>query len=223
MKMRILIIGGGKTVYFFSRKFVARGDHVTIINRDRERCRELAQQTKATVVYGEGSNIARLEEAGARRVDLLLALTSHDQDNLIACQLAKKIYGVPRTLALVNDPDNEPIFQDLGITIVFSATRVIAQMIDQFAHFDDITTLLPIAQGRINVTDVRLDATSPAIGKSLQELELTEGSLVATIIRGEEMLVPRGSTRLLVDDHLIFISQPEHQEQDLVVLCGEDD
>jgi trk system potassium uptake protein len=222
MKMRIMMIGGSKTIYFLARQFVERGDHVTIINRDRQRCKELAQQTKATVVFGEGSNVDRLEEAGARRADLLLALTTHDQDNLIACQIAQKIYGVPRTLALVNDPENEALFQQLGITVVFSATRIIGQMIDQFAHFDDITTLLPIAQGRINVTDVRLDANSPAIGKSLQELELTSGSLIAAIIRGEDMIVPRGATRLLIDDHLILISQPDHQEQDLVTLCGED-
>ncbi|MFW5748830.1 MAG: NAD-binding protein, partial [Chloroflexota bacterium] len=206
MKMRIIMIGGSKTVYFLARQFVERGDHVTIINRELMRAKELAQQTKATVVHGEGSDIKRLEEAGARRADILLALTSHDHDNLIACQLASKVFGVPRTLALVNDPDIESVFQQLGITVVFSATRVIAQMIDQFAHFDDIATLMPIAQGRINVTDVRLDSDSPVIGKTLSEINLTEGSLVACIIRSDEVLVPRGSTRLLVDDHLILIS-----------------
>jgi trk system potassium uptake protein TrkA len=219
--MRIIMIGGSKTVYFLARQFVQRGDHVTIINRDMGRCTELAEQTKATVVYGEGSDVTRLDDAGARRADILLALTSHDQDNLIACQLAHKIYGVPRTLAIVNDPENEATFQELGITVVFSATRIIAQMIDQFAHFDDITTLMPIAQGRITVTDIRLDSSSPAIGKSLQELELTEGSLVAAILRNEKTIIPRGYTRLLVNDHLILISQPEHHEQDLVTLCGE--
>lgn len=222
MKLRIIMIGGSKTVYFLARQFVERGDHVTIINREHDRAKELAEHTRAIVVYGEGSDVDRLEEAGARRADILLALTAHDEDNLIACQLAQKIYGVPRTMAVVNDPENEEVFQQLGITTVFSATRIIAQMIDQFAHFDDITTLLPIAQGRINVTDVRLDATSPAIGRTLQEVELTEGSLVAAILRNDDTIIPRGNTRLLVDDHLILISQPEHQERNLVVLCGEE-
>ncbi len=221
-KMRILMIGGSKTVYFLARQFVQRGDHVTIINRDMNRAKELAQHTKATVVFGEGSDVRRLEEAGARRADVLLALTGHDQDNLITCQLAQQIYGVPRTMALVNDPDNEEMFRALGITVVFSATRIIAQMIDQLAHHDDITTLLPIAQGRLNVTDVRLHEDSPAIGKNLIELELTEGSLIVAIIRGDEMIVPRGTTRLLVEDHLILISQPEDQDKNLVMLCGEE-
>lgn len=221
MKARIIIVGGDKSVYFLARQFIQRGDHVTIINRHPVRSKELAQQTKATVVLGDGADISRLEEAGARRADVLLALTSHDQDNLVICQIAKKIFGVPRTLALVNDPDNEPVFQKLGVDVVFNKTRVIVSMIDQIAHFEDIATLMPIAQGRINVTDVVLDAAAPAVGKSLQELQLTDGSLIACIIRDDEMVVPRGNTRLLVGDHLILISQPETQEKDLVVLCGE--
>lgn len=221
--MRIIIVGGDKTVYFLARQMVAKHYHVTIINRDLARCKELAEQTKATVVFGEGSSPERLEEAGARRADAVLALTSHDQDNLIVCQIAQKRFGVPHTLALVNDPDNETVFHKLGIKAAFSATRIISTMIEQRAHFDDITALMPIAQGRINVADVRLKEDSPAIGKTLQELELTEGSLIASIIRNDEMIVPRGSTRLEAEDHLILLSHPEHQEQDLITLLGEAD
>lgn len=218
--MRIIIIGGDKTVYFLARQFVSRHYHVTIINRNAQRSKELSEQTKAIVVLGDGTDIHRLEEAGARRADIVIALTPHDQDNLIACQIAKKFYGVPRTMALVNDPENEPVFEQLGITMAFSATKVIASLIEQQAHFEDITTLMPIAHGRINVTDIRLDADSPSVGKSLAELELSEGSLVACIIRDDEVIVPRGNTHLLVDDHLILISNPEHQEEDLLILCG---
>lgn len=221
MKMRILMVGGDKTVYFLARQFVAKGNHVTIINRDPLRSKELAEHTKATVVFGEGSDVNRLEEAGARRADVMLALTSHDQDNLITCQIAQKLFGVPRTLALVNDPENEAVFRKLGISVAFSATRIISSLIEQQASFDDITALMPIAEGRINVTDVRLDEDSPAIGKNLIELELTEGSLIACIIRGDDVLVPRGATTLEVNDHLILISHPEHEEQDLITLCGE--
>jgi len=218
--MRVIMIGGSKTVYFLARQFVDRGDHVTIINRDKARASELALQTKATVVYGEGSDVQRLEEAGARRADILLALTSYDPDNLIACQIAQKIYGVPRTLALVNDPENEQVFNQLGITVAFSATKVIGSLIEQQAHFSDITTLMPIAEGRLTVADVHLDNESPAIGKTLAELDLTGGSLVACVIRDDHVIVPRGNTHLLVGDQLILISQPEHHEDDLVQICG---
>lgn len=214
------MIGGGKIVYFLARQFLVEGYHVTIINRDAQDARELAQQTQATVVVGDGSNPERLEEAGALRADVVLALTEHDQDNLIACQLAKRLYGVQRTLALVNDPDNEDLFQKLGVGIAFSATRVIGSLIEQQANFDDITRLMPIANGRVNVTDVHLPKEAPSVGKTLQEISLSEGSLVACIVRDEEVLVPRGATRLQADDHLVLISHPEHEQRDLRMLCG---
>lgn len=218
--MRVIIIGGSKTVYFLVRQFMRRKYHVTVINRDSIRSREIAQQTKATVVLGEGTDVNRLEEAGSRQADVLLALTNHDQDNLIACQIAGRIFGVPRTIALVNDPDNEPIFKRLGVTVAFSATRIIGSILDQETDFEDIMELMPLAQGRINITDVRLAADAPAVGKTLLELKLSENSLVACIIREEEVIVPRGATLLQAEDHLLIISHPEHQKHDLEVLCG---
>lgn len=219
--MRIILIGGNKTVYFLARQFLEHDYGVTIINRSPLRARELAQNTGATVVCGEGSDVSFLEEAGARRADVVMALTPHDEDNLIACQLAKKLFGVPRTFALVNDPENERVFEQLGINVAFSATRIIASLIEQQTHFEDITTLMPIAEGRVTVTDVRLDNESPVVGKALHEIKLSGEALVACIIRNDEVIIPRGSTRLLVNDHLILISQPEHYEETLVNLCGE--
>jgi trk system potassium uptake protein TrkA len=220
--MRVIIIGGSKTVYFLARQFVRRKYHVTIINREPNRAREIAQQTKATVVLGDGTDINRLEEAGARQADVLLAVTNHDQDNLIACQIAQKMFGIPRTIALVNDPDNEEVFKQLGVTIAFSATRIIGSILDQETDFEDVLALMPMARGRINITEVRLAAESPAVGKSLLELDISENSLVACVIRGDEVIVPRGSTRLEADDHLLLISQPQHQKHDLEILCGLD-
>ena len=218
--MRIILIGGSQTVYFLARQFVRRKYHVTVINRDGARSRQIAQQTKATVVLGDGTDVQRLEEAGARQADALLALTNQDQDNLIACQIAQRMFSVPRTIALVNDPDNESVFKQLGVTVAFSSTRIIGSILDQETGFEEITALMPLAQGRVNVTDVRLKADSPAIGKTLLELELSDNSLVACIVRDDEVIVPRGSTRLLADDHLVLISHPEQQKFDLTTLCG---
>lgn len=218
--MRVILIGGSKTVYFLARQFVQRRYNVSIINRDVVRGRELANNTKATVILGEGTDITRLEEAGARQADILLALTSQDQDNLIACQIAQTKFGIPRTIALVNDPDNEEIFKLLGVPVAFSATRIIATIIEQETDFSEITNMMPLAQGRINIIDIHLEATSPAIGKTLSQLELTDNSLIACIIRNQAMIVPRGATRLELDDHILLITDPTHQKENLCVLTG---
>lgn len=219
--MRVILVGGDKTVYFLARQFVRRKYHVTIINRDPVRGRELAEHTKATVVLGDGTDASRLEEAGARQADAVLALTTHDPDNLVICQIASRRFGVPRTVALVNDPDNEDVFQRLGVNVAFSATRIIGSLIEQETDFDNITTLMPLARGRINITDVRIDGDSPSVGKSLIELDLAADSLVACILRKDDVIVPRGNATIEANDHLILISDPHNEQHDLLTLCGQ--
>ena len=109
--MKVLVVGGGKLAYFLVRTLISKGAHVTIINRELHECKSLARKLKATIVHGDGSDPQILEEAGASNVDTLFAITPNDEDNLVICQLADIQFHVQRRLALVNDPDNEEIFQ----------------------------------------------------------------------------------------------------------------
>jgi trk system potassium uptake protein TrkA len=222
--MRLILIGGGETIetiYFLARLFSQRGHKVTVINRYPAEAQMLSRRVKATVFLGDGSDPTVLEEAGARRADALLSLTPHDPDNLVACQIAQKLHGVPRTMALVNDPDNEEVFRQLGISIVFSATRIIGGLIEGHTIYDEITHLFPAAEGRVQVTELELAAQSPATGKHLSELDLPANSLVACIVRGEEVIVPRGDSQLQAADHLILITLPEDHGDVLRTLTGE--
>ncbi len=221
--MRLILIGGGETIetiYFLARLFSRRGHRVTVINPYPGEAQMLARRVEATVILGDGSDPAILEQAGARRADALLSLAPYDPDNLVACQIAQELYGVPRTMALVNDPDNEEVFRQLGISIVFSATRIIGGLIEGHTVFDEITNLFPAAEGRVQVTELELAAAAPAIGKHLHELALPANSLVASIIREEEVIVPRGDSQLQAGDHLILITLPEDQEDVLRLLTG---
>jgi len=220
--MRYILMGGGKTAYFLARDFISKGHTVTLIIRNGDEATAFSRQIRATVLHGDGSDPALLEAAGARRADVFLALTPHDEDNLIACQLAQSMFGLPRTMAVVNDPENEAIFQQLGINVAVSATRIITTLIEEQTTFDAITNLFPVAEGRIVVTEVRLDADSPALGKNLQSLMLPEGALVAGILRGETVIVPRGSTQLQQSDRLILVTQPDNYGEALRTLIGED-
>ncbi|MBX2999754.1 MAG: TrkA family potassium uptake protein [Caldilineaceae bacterium] len=219
--MKCILVGGGKTAYFLARDFISKGYEVALIVRNGEEATALSRQVRAPVLRGDGSNPLLLEDAGARQADVLLALTPHDEDNLVACQLAQRMYGVPRTIALVNDPENEEIFRQLGITVAVSATRIIATLIEEQTSFDDITNLFAVAEGRIMVTEVHLSADAPAVDKTLQALNLPEGALVAGIVREETTIVPRGTTRLQRSDRLILVAQPDNYGVLLRALIGE--
>jgi trk system potassium uptake protein TrkA len=222
--MRLILIGGGETIetiYFLAKLFVRRGHQVTIVNAFPSEAQMLSRRVDATVILGDGSDPAVLEEAGARRADVLLSLTPYDPDNLVACQIAQKLYSVPRTMALVNDPDNEEIFRQLGIPLVFSATRVIGSLIEGQTVDDEITHLFPADEGRLHVTEVVLGEGAPAADQVLEELDLPQDSLIICVIRDGQVIVPGGDSRLQVADRLILITQPETQEETLRVLTGE--
>jgi len=219
--VNILIVGGEKLVYFVSRLFISKGHNVTIINRDQRECTRLARHLKGTIVHGDGTDLTILQEAGARGADAVLAATANDEDNLVICQLASFHFGVPRTLALVNDPDNEQMFQQLQITGALSITRLLASLIEQRTGFDDVVNLVPVGEGKLNVTEILLKETSPVVGKTLSQVALPENSLIASIMRNGTPIVPRGPTALAAGDRLILITLPENHGRVLKQLTGE--
>lgn len=219
--MKVLIVGGGQMLYFLCRNFTARGYHVAIINRNNEECIQLARQLSAMVFFGDGSDANVLRKAGAMEADTVLAITPNDQDNLIICQLASLKFGVPRTVALANDPDNAEVFEKLGIC-GFSTTRIVGSMIEQRASLEQITNLLPVGEGRVNVTEIVIDSNSPVTDKLLKDIALPENALVAVIIRENKPIVPRGSNKLLKGDRIVLITLPENHGPVLKLFTGED-
>lgn len=219
--MKVLIIGGGKTLYFLCRNFTAKGYEVVIINRDKAECVELARQLTAMVICGDGSEIEILKEAGAMGADAILAVTSNDQDNLVICQLATLIFGIPRAVALANDPDNVEIFEKLGVS-AFSTTHIVSSLIEQRASLDQITNLLPVGEGRVNVTEIVLDDDCPVAGKQLKDIVMPENSLIAVVIRDNHPIVPRGNNELRAKDRLVLITLPENHGPVLKTFSGEE-
>jgi trk system potassium uptake protein TrkA len=218
--MKILIAGGGKTPYFLCRSFTTKGYEVILINENREECIQLARQLSATVVCGDASDPKILKEAGAMGADAVLAITPKDQDNLVICQLASIQFGVSRAIALANDPDNAEVFEKLGVS-AFSTTRIVSSLIEERASLDQITNLLPVGEGRVNVTEIILDANSPVAGKLLKDVDLPENALVAVVIRDGRPIVPRGGNHLLAGDRVVLITLPENHGPVLKAFTGE--
>ncbi|RJP93723.1 MAG: TrkA family potassium uptake protein [Desulfobacteraceae bacterium] len=218
--MKVLMAGRGKTLYFLCRNFTAKGYTVVIINRDREECVHLARQLSALVVCGDASDATILKEAGAMDADVVLAITPNDQDNLVICQLASIQFNVPRVLALANDPDNAEIFEKLGVS-AFSTTHIVGSLIEQRASLEQIINLMPVGEGRVNVTEIILDADSPVSGKLLKDIILPKNALVAVVIRSNQPIVPRGDNDLLAGDRVVLITLPENHGAVLKAFTGE--
>ncbi|MFW6230292.1 MAG: potassium channel family protein, partial [Halanaerobium sp.] len=142
--MKLLIVGGDELVYHLSRRLISKGFDLTIINKDQNYCQELARNLNATIVFGDATDPEVLEDANIREVDMLAALTHKDQDNLMICRLAQKYYQIPRTAALVNDPDNQVIFNNLNIDSLFNITGLLGSLLEQSISHEEVSNLFMI-------------------------------------------------------------------------------
>jgi trk system potassium uptake protein TrkA len=123
-------------------------------------------------------------------------------------------------VALVNDPDTEEAFRKLGVE-AFSTTRTIASMIEQRTALDEITNLIPVGEGKVNITEVKLQPASPVVGKTLRDLSLPPDSLIAVVLRNGEPIVPRGDTQLRTGDRIVLITLPANHGPVLRAITGE--
>lgn len=220
--MKALIIGSSKTAYYLVRRFLSKGYHTSLLVRDNERAHDFARKlTSAVVVVGDGTDPDVLEEAGIRQCAIVVALLPTDHDNLIACQLAKAKFGVPRTVALVHDPENEAVFRELGVSVAVSLARLLVQVIEEQIGYEEVVNLAELAQGKLSVTEITLLGGAPAIGRRLQELPLPSQSLIAAVIRENKAIIPHGETQLQVNDHLLLVTRPDTHAAMLHVLMGD--
>lgn len=218
--MRVLVSGAVRIVSFVVRHLAARGHRLSVVVADPTAADRISENGADQVVVGRPSDPTILEDAGARRAEVMLALGERDEENLIACQLARRLYGVPRTLALANDPDNEEVLRALGVDVAFSPVPLLASLIEQRAELEQITEVLPVASGLVTVTEVGLGAEGPVVGRSLREVELPSGGLVACVVRGQEAIVPRGDTVLATGDRLVVVAATEVTAHVLRALTG---
>ncbi|MFT9494623.1 potassium channel family protein [Anaerosolibacter sp.] len=221
--MNIIIIGGGKQVYFLTKSFISKGYSVTIINKDEEYCKKLARTHRASVVYGDGTKPYILEDAGAAYAEMVIALTNDDPDNLVICQIAEKMFKVRKTFAMVNDPKNIDIFKSLGVSNVISSADIISSFIEQKISIDDIMNLFPIEEGKVAAMEVEMNVTFPIIGKMLKEVSLPKDCIVGCIIRGDGAVIPRGDTVVAENDKLIILCLPAVQSEALKIIRGRTD
>lgn len=209
--MRTVIIGAGEVGFSTARMLSREGHDVVLIERDGALVERATEQLDALVIQGNGASPRVLKEAGIGRSDLLVAASSSDEANIIAC-LSAKAQNVPRTVARIHDPDYydpEETFarEMLGIDFVIHTEQMASEAIKDALLVPGAINVDSFADDRIEVAEVILSEGSPAVGRALKDVKLPEGSLVVGVLRGGEALVPRGNTVLERRDHVLLITE----------------
>jgi len=218
--MYILIVGAGKVGYSLAQRLLKDNHSVALVEKDKSICEEVTRKLDILVINGDGCSPTVLKEAGIERAEVVAAVTGDDEDNIIICQLAKERFSVARTVGRVNDPKNEHIFFELGVDIPIDATTIIAKMIEEEVSFTDFVNLLSFKRGKLAIVRVDLPDEAPVINKKVQDIKLPSDSVFVSILRGEEVIVPRGDTVLQSGDDLIALTMVGNESKLLNVLLG---
>ncbi len=218
--MYILIVGAGKIGYFLAKRLYQSKHTISIVDKERSICEEIAKDLEVLVVNGDACDPKILEEAGIERADVLAAVTGDDEDNLIICQLAKEKFGLQRTVGRVNNPDNEHVFSELGIDVPVDSTKIIAKIIEEEVSFSDFVNLMSFKRGKLAIVRVDLPKDAPVINKQLKDIALPKDAVLVSILRGEEVILPRGDTVLKPGDDVIALTLIGNEPQLLNLLAG---
>lgn len=216
----VLLIGGRSKAKAMAISLLKQGYKVTVINSDHEDCVKLAEIKGLTVIHGDGTKPYILDEAGAKECDIAIALTSKDADNLVACQLCKKQFAVKKTVSLVGDPNKTAFFYQMGVDSVVCAVSALTGIIQQQAFIDEMSTVIPVGEGRVQIIEVRIFGESPIAGKKLWEITLPKECIVGCVLRGDSYLIPRGDTRILAGDTLVVITGSNQDLDKIHALTG---
>ena len=237
--MRILIIGAGNAGRHLAGKLSEERHDIVIIDNDEDALQEISAQFDIQTVQGEGSSPRVLEEAGLSKADLVVAVTDRDEVNILACAYAQAA-GVAHKVARVSNPDfihSESKFdlRRMGIDLVISQKEECAQEIFTVLRMPGTLEAVDMLEERVLAVGIKVHMDSPLVLQSLKTFshpEMLQKVRLIALLRGDELLVPKGDTQLMIGDDIYFVGEPpavheflewacpEHERFEKVIIAG---
>ena len=219
--MYIIVIGGGRVGYYLTKALLAEGHETLIVERNPAYCQTINDELGSICFCGDGCEASTLAEIGTGRADMFVAVTGDDEDNLVACQLAKHKFNVPRTIARIRNPKNEVIFKKLGVDVTVSSTNIILEHIQEEVPTHPLTHLFSIGEQGMQIVEIRIPPEAPTIGKVIRHLHLPKECKLAVLIREEgKFRLPTSNTIIRAGDRIIALTPQELEERLRSALTG---
>jgi trk system potassium uptake protein TrkA len=217
--MYVLIGGGGKVGYYLAEELMRANHEVVIIERDPVRVRAITEELGGSVIEGDCCEVSTLDAAGIARADIAAAVTGDDEDNLVFCEIARR-RGAARTIARINNPKNELLFQRRGLETTVSATQAILAQIEPELPTTELIPLLQL-HGGLEIVEIKLPGTSPADGRTISQLWLPQESIVLLVVGMDGTpRLPTGDTRLEAGDALVVVTRRDNVDRLQQVFSG---
>ncbi len=206
--MYAIVVGAGKVGRNLARELIVKGHEVTLIESSRPRYLQIEEEFEHAAQYGDATELWVLERAGIQRADLVIAVTGDDEDNMLVCQVAKEKYLCDRIIARVNNPRNHDHFRLLGIQPAVSATDLILRLIEHEVPRYGLVHLLALEEERLEIIELEVSSDAPVLGQRVCDIELPEGSLIISVLRGRSGFVPKPDTVIEDGDEVLLVLDP---------------
>lgn len=216
-----LLIGGGRITHYLSAMLIETGISVKIIEKNMARCEELCEALpKATIVHGDGTEKNLLLAEGIEQTDTIVALTDMDEENLLISMFAKHL-NVPKVITKINRIEYSDVFRSMGLESavspkMLSATEIVRYVRSkQNATGGEVLTIHYLVDGQVEALEFEVNKNTKNQGKTLAEITLKPGILIACINRKGQIIIPSGQDTLEVGDTVVVVENNEEQFFDL--------
>ncbi|MBR1664093.1 MAG: Trk system potassium transporter TrkA [Ruminococcus sp.] len=217
----VMIVGGGKICYYLSKQLLSMGMRVKIIERDYNRCTELAEiLPKATVIHGDGTDQELLEEEGIQEADSFVAITGIDEENIIMSLYAKMNTNA-KVVTKVNRDSYVDLASQIGLDTVISPKYIITSNVLSYvrsqgpAMDSNIESLYHLVSNRVEAIEFKVRENIPGVvGIKLMTMELKKDILICAIVRKRDIIIPSGNDTIEIGDSVVVVSK-EHRISDL--------
>jgi trk/ktr system potassium uptake protein len=203
----VLIVGGGKVGGRLATLLGETGHDIRLLEVDTERAAVLARTLGPdAVIRGSGTDPSVLEAAGIHACRVVAAVTGHDETNLVVTALARFSFGVERTVARINDPQNSWMFRpDMGVDAAVDQAELLSHLIAEEMSLGDMRILLALRRGRYSLVEERVGEDAKAAGVPLSTLELPAGCVLLAVIRDGEVIAAHGDVVIEDGDDVLAL------------------
>jgi trk system potassium uptake protein TrkA len=214
--MRVSVAGAGKVGRFLAKDLAAGGHEVLLIDKDPDLVATLHLRGNVTCVAADACEVSSLQALKMDEVEVMVAVTGDDEDNLVISLLAKQEFAVPRVIARVNHPNNHWLFNEAwGVDVAVSTPQILAGLVEEAVSVGVLVRLLQFEGGNTRLVEVTLAERSPARGRAMADLGLPRGATVVAVVRDAHVVVPRGDTVLDAGDEVLILASASIEDDEI--------
>jgi len=207
--VKSLMILGGSRIGFHSAKILSSKYNVKLIEKDAQKCFELADELPdAMVINGDGRNVELLEEENINEMDAFIAVTGDSETNIISCLVAKKL-GVKKTIAMVENMDYIHLSQSIGVDTMINKKLIAANFIFRHVRQGEIVSITSIHGVDAEILEFEVQENSKITEHQLRNLQFPKSAIIGGVIRDGKGLTTPGEFKFEAKDRVVVLSKPE--------------